>query len=217
MEKFLCPICHEEVSVEDGFRDNDWNAILPSCEDFLARCSCGAIVENYSIVPHKQVMADCNSCGRQTHQEPFEFEKAFFGSLPQLPSLEINKPWLFVERQHLSSYPKATEKSGKWLIFVKRNRTDEIWKTIYDAVRSGELGCSAKISTNSKSSIRQNPNEQVICVYTYDWTDKEDVMRIRQKLKELGITWKIPYKADEDTSQLKYAKRGHTKISKYYE
>ena len=39
----------------------------------------------------------------------------------------------------------------------------------------------------------------VICVYTYDYQDEEDVMRVRQVLKDLGIQREIIYKADADT------------------
>jgi hypothetical protein len=47
--------------------------------------------------------------------------------------------------------------------------------------------------------------------------DRQDVMRIRKVLRELGINSKIPYKADKDTYAGKYAKRGNQRISKYYE
>jgi hypothetical protein len=36
-------------------------------------------------------------------------------------------------------------------------------------------------------------------VYTYDWQDEKDVRRVRQELRELGITQRIPYKSDEET------------------
>ena len=38
--------------------------------------------------------------------------------------------------------------------------------------------------------------------------------RIREELRKLGVTNKIPYKADADP---RYAARGHKRISKYYE
>lgn len=44
----------------------------------------------------------------------------------------------------------------------------------------------------------------MICVYTYDYEDKDDVMRIREVLRDLGIRRPIIYKADEDTTKLKY-------------
>ena len=58
---------------------------------------------------------------------------------------------------------------------------------------------------------------KVICVYSYDADDKEDVMRIRQALREIGVTWKIPYKLDEDTFLGRYRKKGNRSIAVYYE
>ena len=74
----------------------------------------------------------------------------------------------------------------------------------------------SKVATAKDNPNAANSNTKVICVYTYDWTDEEDVMRIRQELRQLGITRKIPYKADEDTESGKYANQGTKRISKYY-
>jgi len=57
----------------------------------------------------------------------------------------------------------------------------------------------------------------VICVYTYDWTDERDARRVRQELRHLGVTKKIPYKSDKDTLAGKYATRGQKPIGKYFE
>ena len=57
----------------------------------------------------------------------------------------------------------------------------------------------------------------MICVYTYDWTDEEDVRRIREVLRELGFVKKIPYKADQETRAGRYAASGEGRVSKYYE
>ena len=57
----------------------------------------------------------------------------------------------------------------------------------------------------------------MICVYTYNWTDEDDVKKIREELRQLGITEKIGYKSDQDTIEGKYSTTGHTQISKYWE
>jgi len=114
-------------------------------------------------------------------------------------------------------YPSSTERSGKWLIFVPKNQINQVWRKIKKSVEIGELGRRAKVSTSRPSPNAQDPNKHVICVYTYDSEDVEDVMRIRQRLRELGITNKIPYKTDRATMNGKYAIRGHKKISKYVE
>ena len=100
-------------------------------------------------------------------------------------------------------------------IFLPRNEADEIWFRIKGAVESGELGTAAKVSTNHRASIHFNPKMQVVCVYTYDYADEVDVMRIRQRLRDLGVTWEISYKSDEDTRNVKYSHTGHRNIGKY--
>ena len=42
----------------------------------------------------------------------------------------------------------------------------------------------------------KNPNLHVICVFTENWTDKDDVMRVEKELRSLGVTGVIRYKPD---------------------
>lgn len=93
-------------------------------------------------------------------------------------------------------YPDDTPHSGKWLIFCTCNRIDEIWTNVKQALHDGKLGVSVKVSVNKSKN-----QEHVICVYTYDYTDKQDVMRVRQSLRDIGVVWPIGYKADEATRQ----------------
>jgi len=112
--------------------------------------------------------------------------------------------------------PECTPRGGKWLIFVNVKDVDEVWAKIKKATEEGRLGAETKVSTvkPKPTDIGYKKGEHVICVYTYDWNDEKDVRRIREELRKLGITNKIPYKADEDG---RYAARGHKRISKYYE
>ncbi len=92
-----------------------------------------------------------------------------------------------------------------------------MWGKIKKATEEGKLSSSAKVATAKPNPNATNPEIKVICVYTYDWTDEDDVRRIREELRKLGIINKIPYKADEDTLSGKYGVKGNTRISKYYE
>ena len=138
--------------------------------------------------------------------DPFEIAK---------PSEVMDSYWIYATRKQ-GTYPEHSENGGKWLIFVPRQQIDEVWNKIRSATEQGHLGSSAKVST-----ARPNPNavnsKKVICVYTYDWKDENDVRRIRAALRQLGITSKIPYKADQETYSGMYANRGNKRISKYYE
>ena len=131
------------------------------------------------------------------------------------PSQIMNVYWLFAERKQ-ESYLQTSENSGKWLIFVPIAQVDNIWSKIKSATEEGRLGHLTKVATAKTNPNASDSATKVICVYTYDWADKEDVMRIRQELRQLGIIWKIPYKADEDTESGRYANRGTRHISKYY-
>ncbi|MHB8146043.1 MAG: putative phosphothreonine lyase domain-containing protein [Vulcanimicrobiaceae bacterium] len=85
-----------------------------------------------------------------------------------------------------------------------------------DATKDSLLGSSAKVAT-----MKPNPNAashltRLICVYTYDVDDEGDCLRVRQVLRDLRVTWKIPYKADADTHAGRYSRNG-VRVSKRYE
>ncbi len=145
----------------------------------------------------------------------FTDEGQFVCDFCQPPSKATKGYWLFASRKK-GKYPKPTPRSGKWLIFVNIKDIDEVWAKIRKATEEGKLGAEAKVSTPKQkpADIGYAKGEHVICVYTYNWTDEEDVKGIREELRKLGITNKIPYKTDDDP---RYAARGHKRISKYYE
>lgn len=128
------------------------------------------------------------------------------------PSETYDACWI-IAYNFATPYPVNTERSGKWLIFVDKEKVDEVWKTIRSATRDGILGRCSKVSTMFDNFYKRS----VICVYTYDLDDEEDCTRIRQALRSLGITQKIPYKLDCDTAAGKFSANGDRKISKRYE
>lgn len=82
---------------------------------------------------------------------------------------------------------------GKWMVFPKVKTVDSQWKRIVNAILTGKLSArSAKVST-------PNVGKHVICIYTEDFTNSEQVMNVRQQLKEVGFTCRLLYKADAYT------------------
>lgn len=132
------------------------------------------------------------------------------------PSKATNVYWLFAKRK-AGGYPAHTMKGGKWLIFTDIKYLDSVWAKIKKATEEGKLGEESKVSTAKQNPKAGNKSKKVICVYTYDHTDKEDVMRIREVLRTLGIRHKIPYKTDFATDRNEYQITGHRGISVYYE
>ena len=81
--------------------------------------------------------------------------------------------------------------TGKWLVFRPREQIDDVWMIIKEKTRNGELGIAAKVST-----LFQGKDRHVICVYTENYFDKEDVFRVRESLRNLGIEETLYYKPD---------------------
>ena len=84
---------------------------------------------------------------------------------------------------------------------------DTVWKKVREATVALELGISAKIST-AKPNPDSRDARKVIYVYTKDWADEPDVMRVREKLRELGFVDRIGYKRNIETFAGEYAKKG---------
>lgn len=121
---------------------------------------------------------------------------------PVLPTAIQERGWIYVYRE-APGYPLDHPlRSGKWLVFLSNATIDRYWPLIGDAVVAGKMGDSAKVSTAGSAAPRNG--RHVICVYTYDYEDKDDVMRIRQALRECGILRPVSYKRDLDTALLRY-------------
>jgi len=83
---------------------------------------------------------------------------------------------------------------GKWLIFSTPATVDSDWAKVAEGVTSGLLGIGAKVSPQ----IPDHYNH-VICVYTKNYLDVDDVKRVREGLRSVGFTKMLKYKADAFT------------------
>jgi hypothetical protein len=132
------------------------------------------------------------------------------------PSTCVTAYWLYADRR-LGNYPEHTLHGGKWMIFVPLGEIDRAWETIKRAVERGQLGGSAKVATALANPNALSTQERVVCVYTYDVEDRQDVFRVRAALRELGFTQKMPYKTDAATRAGQYRSLGNRRVSVYYE
>jgi hypothetical protein len=88
--------------------------------------------------------------------------------------------------------------SGKWMFFPSVDYVDSVWKTVVTALDKGELGNTAKVATDDGSG-----QARLICVFTEDFSDMEDVKRVLTTLVEKGLVDEearpIYYKCDAYT------------------
>ncbi|KAK4452092.1 hypothetical protein QBC34DRAFT_399154 [Podospora aff. communis PSN243] len=73
--------------------------------------------------------------------------------------------------------------SGKWMLFPEPGRVNEVWEAVAHATAKNELGIVAKVET--KGAVEKK--ERLICVYTYDFRDKDDVARVLNRLRQLEL------------------------------
>lgn len=118
-----------------------------------------------------------------------------------------------IKKNHPRKYNQI--RSGKWLLFIDINKLDEIWLKIKKATEKGNLGTGAKAATAKSNPNETSKTEKVICIYTYNWLDVDDVFRVEKELRKIGITSTLFYKTDKDTIEGKYTISGAKGISKY--
>lgn len=131
----------------------------------------------------------------------------------RIPSQTTDTFWIFVlNTTYQFQKPKEQRASGKWLIFEPLTQLDDTWGKIKEATYLGQLGPSSKVSTAKPNPNAKDSNMGVICVFTEDFNNVEDVERIEKKIRKLGIQNKLIYKLDKDVG--KYAKDGHSDLIK---
>lgn len=90
--------------------------------------------------------------------------------------------------------------TGKWMLFRSVERVDMTWAAVVGTTVRGELGIGAKVATDSQN---EKSKARLICIYTRDCEDLEDVRRVVEKLVELELVTEkarpIYYKADAYT------------------
>jgi len=91
----------------------------------------------------------------------------------------------------------STRQSGKWCIFCREKDIDTLWAKIKEEVEVYNTFLGAMAAT--KLSSKSHKGSYVICVFTRDWTNKEDVLEVKKKIKNLGINRIMRYKRDADT------------------
>lgn len=81
--------------------------------------------------------------------------------------------------------------SGKWLIWVDEKSVDNSWEIIAKSIENKMLSaCGAKVPPSGGFG------GHMICVYTHDFSDEKDIMKVRRELKDLGFSQPLSYKAD---------------------
>ncbi|CAL5866232.1 uncharacterized protein PFLUO_LOCUS439 [Penicillium psychrofluorescens] len=74
---------------------------------------------------------------------------------------------------------------GKWMLFPTVDRVDTVWSTVVQALEDGRLGETVKVAPDDGSG--GGGQARLICVYTANFEDREDVKRVLNGLVEVGL------------------------------
>ena len=124
-----------------------------------------------------------------------------------IPSKTTKSYWIQQDKPDVTPGITGADEAGKWLIFVGPEDVDSVWQKIRDATVEGRLGIGAKVST-AKENEDAHDDRKVIYVFTADWSDEPEVMRVREELKKLGFEDRIGYKRNLDTYAGEYREKG---------
>jgi len=70
------------------------------------------------------------------------------------------------------------------MLFCDPLAVNEMWEAVARATANNELGIAAKVAPRDAENPKK---ERLICIYTADFSDKHDVGRVLQKLRELRL------------------------------
>ncbi|GFQ65948.1 uncharacterized protein TNCT_628471 [Trichonephila clavata] len=121
---------------------------------------------------------------------------------------------------------KREDFRGKWLLFHDKELVEEengmtqhdiAWQFIKELVEKGEI-YAASCSTACKGyyATKFGMDSGVICCYTKDYTDKQDVKRVADAIRRVYSYPKdLYYKTDNDTHAHVYRHLGDRRVSIY--
>jgi Bles03-like protein len=134
---------------------------------------------------------ECNAC-YDLFADPLPPTAPAPADLPD----DLALAWLQVERPP-GAYPDLTERAGVWIVAVGLGSFEHAWAAIRAATEAGALGPRARVvpaGTYRLPKAWTGP-QLIIEVATYDATDEADVWRVRQAIRDLGISAALTYLA----------------------
>jgi hypothetical protein len=100
------------------------------------------------------------------------------------PSTVTGLYW--IESKPLRETQPPTSHAGGWVITTTLAEVDALWAQIKAVTEAGALGYKSKVST-APGKGQADPNARLIVIRTRDADDAEDIARVEQALRAMGI------------------------------
>lgn len=69
------------------------------------------------------------------------------------------------------------------MLFVEPEEINLVWGVVAQATANNVLGQAAKVAPDAGGGQKA----RLVCIYTKDFTDMEDVTRVVRKMKDIGL------------------------------
>jgi hypothetical protein len=197
-QEFICSLCHSGVK---------------NCPKY--RITTPIYLGDAYIWEHIDII-----CSVDVHAEEIQvkqIEPKDFGYFQGVPSLREKFDWIWSFYNH-PTYPRDTTRSGKWMLYIPNEEIDNAWSQVKTALSQGKLGRLAKVISISgaKPDRFTGKMRQVLIIFTYDWQDATDTLRILEVVRNIGLTQQAYWKANEDTDTGRYSTNTDQPVSKYW-
>ena len=73
------------------------------------------------------------------------------------------------------------------MLFPPVHLVNQIWSLIARQTATNSLGVAAKVAPRDIENDPYDRKPRLICIYTKDFSDEKDVVRVLQKLRQLGL------------------------------
>jgi hypothetical protein len=69
------------------------------------------------------------------------------------------------------------------MLFLLPEDLNRVWRLVVDSVINNRLGPTAKVEPDEGK-----PDARLICIYTKDFRDKDDIRRVLNELNSIGVS-----------------------------
>lgn len=108
---------------------------------------------------------------------------------PRKPKSSMTKQLASTRQEVEKALLKAARDTGvlygKWMLFPPAEDVNRVWRMVVEGTAAGKLGCAAKVACLLEGEA--GDRQRLICIYTYDFGDADDVKRVLQGIVRLGL------------------------------
>lgn len=106
----------------------------------------------------------------------------FAGEVQSVRTRKLDQPRKDLQHKLLELATTTGLTCGKWMLFPNSKEVAPVWSKVAEATAAGKLGMTSKVATFNPSQ-----HTSLVCVYTADFRNVDDVKRVLTQLADLGL------------------------------